>query len=324
MAQHVEGLVSVVIPAYNRAGFLPRCVASCLEQTYSSVEAIVIDDGSTDTTPEVLRELEAKYGKERLRWVRQDNAGVAAARNHGMELARGEFLQFLDSDDLLDLRKFEIQVAALQAQPDAEVAVCDYQCVWEGALDVPFEQVRNNVNIHQKLAAFWVGVIWTSTPLIRRNRIPSALRWNAKVVPQDDNDFMFRLFLGVGKWCYTDGFLCTWVHHEGDRLTTRGPVSRHHYWELVNSAYQYWSAARPMIPRENWWMVSCWAYAILNEKVRYSRDREVLLKSAAFALARPRNAAVCWLGLRMAAKSCVPWGLLDRVAAWRKRRVATD
>jgi glycosyltransferase involved in cell wall biosynthesis len=284
-------------------------VASCLEQTYSQVEAIVIDDGSADDTPKVLRELEAKYGTERLRCVRQDNAGVAAARNRGMELARGEFLQFLDSDDMLDVTKFEVQVAALREDEQADVAVCDYHCVWDDDLETPFEVVRNDVDIHHKLAEFWLGVIWTSTPLIRRERLPAALRWNAKVVPQDDNDFMFRLFLGVGTWCYTPGVLCTWIHHEGDRLTTRGPVSKHHYWESI--------------PRKNWWMVTRWAYAILNEQVRYSRNRRLLLRAAGLMVARPWNGRVFRLALGMGLKSCAPWWLLDRLAAWRKHRAAT-
>jgi hypothetical protein len=144
------------------------------------------------------------------------------------------------------------------------------------------------------------------------------------VVPQDDNDFMFRLFLGVRRWCYTPGVLCTWIHHEGDRLTTRGPVSKHHYWELVASAYRYWRAARAAIPRENWWMVSRWAHAILNEQVRYSRDRRLLLRAAAFGLSRPWNARIARLALGMGLKACVPWWLLDRLAAWRGRRAKAD
>lgn len=82
-----KGLVSVVVPTYNRAKLLPRSVASCLEQTYPHVEVIVIDDGSADETPQVLAELEARYGKERFRWVRQDNAGSSAATTCTMSLA---------------------------------------------------------------------------------------------------------------------------------------------------------------------------------------------------------------------------------------------
>ena len=313
----IPGLVSVVIPAYNRAAMLPRCVASCLEQTYPQVEAIVVDDGSADDTPQVLAGLAAKHGSQRLRWVRQENAGSAAARNHGMDLAQGEFLQFLDSDDLLDRTKFALQVAALREDEEADLAVCDYQCVYDGAWDEPFERVRNDGDLHRKLAAFWQGIIWVATPLIRRERIPPALRWNGRVVPTDDTDFLFRLMLGVRKWCYTPGILCTWIHHQGDRLTTRGPEARYYYWELVDSVYQYWRVARESIPQENRWMIPCWADAILREKARHSRDRGLLRRCATLAIARPWDAGVFRLAIRMGVKSLLPWGLLDRIAARR-------
>lgn len=318
-ANMVEGLVTVVIPAYNRSALIGRAVASCMAQTYAHLEVVVVDDGSSDDTPAVLAALEAKYGNERLRTVRQENRGSASARNRGMDMARGEFLQFLDSDDVLSPEKFAIQVGALRSDPEAEVAVCDYECVYDGEWDKPFEQVWNDGDIHRKLSAFWEGIVWISTPLIRRSRIPSALRWNAKVVPTEDTDFMFRLFLGIRKWCYTPGFLCTWIHHQGDRLTSRGPVSDLYYWELVDSVYQYWREARADIPRENWWMVPRWGYAILNEKGRHSRDRALLRHSASLALARPWSFSVFCLAVRMAIKSCLPWQALDVLVSLRRR-----
>lgn len=97
-ANTISSLVSVVIPTYNRAQLLPRSVASCLEQTYPHVEVIVVDDGSTDDTPQVLAAFEEKYGRERFRWVLQDNAGSSAVSTCTMSLA---------SDGVVGLSSYE-------------------------------------------------------------------------------------------------------------------------------------------------------------------------------------------------------------------------
>jgi glycosyltransferase involved in cell wall biosynthesis len=114
-------LVSVIIPTFNRAQMVREAVDSVLAQTYRPIEVVIVDDGSTDATPQVVAELAATY-HDVVRCVRQDNAGPGAARNLGLKHARGDFIQYLDSDDLLAPRKFEVQVAALQANPGAGLA----------------------------------------------------------------------------------------------------------------------------------------------------------------------------------------------------------
>lgn len=88
-------LISVILPVYNRANWVARAIDSVLSQTYQNIELLVIDDGSTDDTPQVLE----SYGS-RLRVLKQAHAGAEAARNLGLENARGEFIAFIDSDDL--------------------------------------------------------------------------------------------------------------------------------------------------------------------------------------------------------------------------------
>jgi glycosyltransferase involved in cell wall biosynthesis len=105
--------ISVVIPAYNRGAFIVQTVQSALDQAYPDVEIIVIDDGSKDDTG-----LRLEPYLDRIRYVFQDNAGVSAARNHGIRLASYDYLVFLDSDDLLLPGKFGVQAAMLDADPE--------------------------------------------------------------------------------------------------------------------------------------------------------------------------------------------------------------
>jgi glycosyltransferase involved in cell wall biosynthesis len=105
--------VSVVIPTYNRAGFVPEAIESVLSQSYRNFEVIVVDDGSTDNTSEVLEPYH-----DRIRLIQQTNSGVSSARNRGLNEAEGEWVAFLDSDDLWRPDKLAIQTAAAQANPD--------------------------------------------------------------------------------------------------------------------------------------------------------------------------------------------------------------
>src|ERR1019366_10028396 len=102
--------VSVVIPTYNRAAAVPRAIESVLAQTVTGLEVIVVDDGSSDGTGQILGEM---FG-DRIRYYAQANHGVSVARNKGVEEARGEWIAFLDSDDLWEKEKLEWQFKALE------------------------------------------------------------------------------------------------------------------------------------------------------------------------------------------------------------------
>src|SRR5215472_561278 len=105
--------ISVIIPAYNHARFLTPAIESVLSQTMEPSEIVVVDDGSTDETSSVL----GTFGRQ-IRVVRQKNQGVAAARNRGAELATGEYLAFLDADDLWLPRKLEMQLNRFESESE--------------------------------------------------------------------------------------------------------------------------------------------------------------------------------------------------------------
>ncbi len=107
------GQVSIIIPAYNQARYLGAAVQSALDQTYANVDVLVADDGSTDDTAQVAQQ----FTDPRVRYIYQENRGLSGARNTGIRHATGDFLTYLDSDDLFLPQKLEILLPALQAQP---------------------------------------------------------------------------------------------------------------------------------------------------------------------------------------------------------------
>jgi glycosyltransferase involved in cell wall biosynthesis len=115
------GLVSVIVPTYNRAGTVTTAVDSILASSYANVEAIVVDDGSTDDTPRIM----AKYNDPRVRYFRTKNGGMSAARNYGLDRARGEYIAFLDSDDAWMPWKLAAQIELLRRHPEVSLVWTD-------------------------------------------------------------------------------------------------------------------------------------------------------------------------------------------------------
>ena len=112
-------LISVIIPTYNRAHIIKRSVESVLNQTYKNIELIIVDDGSTDNTKEIIDSINDK----RIKYIYQANQGAASARNKGIDLAEGQYIAFQDSDDVWHLDKLEKQLKVLK-QNDADVIFC--------------------------------------------------------------------------------------------------------------------------------------------------------------------------------------------------------
>jgi glycosyltransferase involved in cell wall biosynthesis len=117
-----ECLLSVIIPVYNGEAFLASTVESVLRQQVSSLEILLIDDGSTDSTAAVAEQLQTS-SKGIVRYVVQQNAGPSAARNRGLDLARGEFIAFLDADDLWPEKSLNTRLKVLQSDPTLDVVM---------------------------------------------------------------------------------------------------------------------------------------------------------------------------------------------------------
>lgn len=212
----IEGLVSTVIPVFNRNAMLREAVASVLAQTWRPIEVVVVDDGSTDDTLSVALELEAR-NPGIVRVLRQPNAGPGAARQAGLEAARGEFIQFLDSDDLLLPEKFALQVVGLRQDFDAGISYGPTYTVENGvrAVDAAQRSAQRHRDIFPILLA---GRIWeTSTPLYRRGALEQTGPWPRK---RQMEDCEFDAMAGAAgiKLHHCDAFIAEYRIHGGVRL----------------------------------------------------------------------------------------------------------
>jgi len=212
----IGNLVSTVIPVFNRGAMLREAVASVLAQTWRPIEIIIVDDGSTDDTAAVAAGLAAAH-PEIVRVLHQSNAGPGVARQRGLEDSRGEFVQFLDSDDLLLPEKFALQVAGLRGDPDAGIAYGKtYTRVHGKRQETPAQ--RSAERYDHLFPSVLNDRLWeTVTPLYRRSALERIGPWSRRR-QLEDWEFDCRAAAAGIKLCYCDAFVAEYVQHQGTRL----------------------------------------------------------------------------------------------------------
>jgi glycosyltransferase involved in cell wall biosynthesis len=208
-----DPLVSVVIPTYNRSSFIGGAVENVLEQTYLNTEIIVIDDGSTDDTLTILKKF-----RDRIRVVSQANAGPAAARNRGVEIARGEIIAFQDSDDLWMRTKLERQVSLLERGGSAvQVCLCNAEMYFTGkptrtsfdlaGIHPAFEEGIWS-NVAEVLASTFV--LFNQCAAIRASALKKIGGFDESLRLMEDHDLALRLALEGNSWAFTREPLVIW------------------------------------------------------------------------------------------------------------------
>jgi len=169
-------LVTTIIPVFNRPVMLREAVASVLAQTYRPIEVIIVDDGSTDDTRRVAGDLAREHAE--IRVIHQTNGGPGVAREAGRQAATGEFIQLLDSDDLLEPRKFELQVRALEEHPECGIAYGWTRMRFRDGSIHPTPWKRTGERIDTLFPAMLQARWWeTTTPLYRASVLRAAGAW---------------------------------------------------------------------------------------------------------------------------------------------------
>jgi len=206
--------VSVVIPTFNRAQRVQAALASVLAQTYPEFEVIVVDDGSTDGTAEAIQRLispQRGNGKQ-IRYFFQPNQGQSAARNKGIDEARGEWVAFLDSDDVWLPEKLEWQLRAIE-QFEGKCCACitDARLVDNLGKDTTAfresgKRYEETLGVDQEASAGLVSCrdpFWVSTLLVRIDVIKQLGSFDTNIRYAEDHDFLFRLSLAT-TFCYVN------------------------------------------------------------------------------------------------------------------------
>jgi glycosyltransferase involved in cell wall biosynthesis len=201
--------VSAVIPVHNGAAYVAEAIRSVLSQTRPPIECLVIDDGSTDATAEVVR----GFGDE-VAYVRHEREGVSAARNRGAGLARGRLIGFLDHDDEWLPDKLQRQVQALQCQA-AVLALCAVDVVDENGRTLRIQRLRAREDLLTGMLMFdgTETVSCSSGGLIRREELLRIGGFDPTLSVSADWDLLFRVLLG-GSVAYVDEPLVRYRIHE--------------------------------------------------------------------------------------------------------------
>jgi glycosyltransferase involved in cell wall biosynthesis len=215
------GLVTTILPVYNRPDELREAALTVLVQTYRNLELIIVDDGSTDDTGAVADDIAARH-PDVVRVIHQPNAGVGPAREAGRLAARGEFIQHLDSDDLLYPRKFELQVAGLQAHPE-----CGASYGWtrehlpDGRL-LATPGRRTGERIETMFPAMLQSRWWqTTTALYRASLIHRAGSW-LPLRNEEDWEYDARIASQGVRLHYCEQWVSEMRHHHRGRLSDFG------------------------------------------------------------------------------------------------------
>lgn len=220
----VQPVISIILPTYNDKAYLPAALKSITSQSYSNFELIVIDDGSSDGCEAICRDYASK--DHRVRYFRQPNQGASSARNLGLEQAHGEWLCFVDSDDILH-HDFLQNMLLVGANQEAEVVVChaqvfnDQDCpTFCQDTKIEIENLDQTTALAKLLNGTLIPNIWAR--LYRRHAI-NGLRFETSLLNGEDFEFSCRSFLASARISITNESLYAYRKRPGSVLSTPKP-----------------------------------------------------------------------------------------------------
>lgn len=267
-------LVSVILPTYNRRQLVRESIESVLNQTYRNVELIVVDDGSTDGTDQLVRTISPA-----IHYLWQTNAGVAAARNHGLTVAQGELIAFQDSDDLWHPGKLALQVALLRRNPNVGMTYTSHRIVdCNGSLvGRRWKQLHSGCVTEALFQSMFI--IMPST-LVRRRIIDRVGQFNTSLHTNSDYEFWLRASLSTDFLALEEDLVderrspCRLTSAKGDSAVLQYHMLRDFYHNMGGT-----SAIRPFIASRGLAKSACRAARALKKEGRITAAQQMLVKS---------------------------------------------
>ncbi|RNI32186.1 glycosyltransferase family 2 protein [Hanamia caeni] len=217
MNSYKPGLASVIIPTYNREVYLHEAVKSVIAQSYRPIECIIVDDGSTDNTREVVSKIRiTDISSFTVKYIYQQNSGSQVARNTGTAAATGAYIQYLDSDDILYPDKIQQQVNYLMQHKECDGVFGDWQIgsVEKNETVVAYkdEDLISQLLTKRCIANF--------SFLMRRTIVEKIGDWDVNIKRNQEIDFHLRGVLAAGRFEYQPGLCGLWRIHQNERITT--------------------------------------------------------------------------------------------------------
>ncbi|MGN1480071.1 MAG: glycosyltransferase [Acutalibacteraceae bacterium] len=224
-----NALVSVIIPAYNVAEYIPFCLDSIISQTYKNLEIICVNDGSTDSTLDIIKEYAEK--DSRIIFIDKKNGGQASARNMGLDIAKGDYISFVDSDDYVS-PDFIMRLKELLDSNSCDIARCRGRGVKTHDYEEPPLEKEPVITLRdtlQALRTFYDGVfygwyaddsavVWNC---LYKSSVIGDLRFEEKLRAIEDEAFTQLVFANAGKIVYTDERLYFYYYRETSIMHSR-------------------------------------------------------------------------------------------------------
>jgi len=235
--------ISTIIPAYNRADLIAATLESILSQTRAPSEVIVVDDGSTDGTADVVR----AFGQA-ITLICQANAGAAAARNAGLAHATGEIVHFMDSDDISSLNSYDVQGRAIESGADMTYGPW-LKTRFSGRLIEPekFAQQQRRIPAGVEIDRAVLLLQWVTVfqpCLFRRSLIDSAGPYRTDLKPSEDSELLYRLARRARRIEHTPETIVLYRVHPENQVSVQNPAQRLVDWANLLTVFQEHADAR--------------------------------------------------------------------------------
>ncbi len=202
----IPGLVSIIIPTHNREDLIAETIDSVFSQTYDKIELIIVNDNSADNTENVILESKNKSKLFDFKYIKSNKNGGQAARNIGLSLSRGEFIQFFDDDDIMCPEHIQKKVEALSANQEAGYVTCNFVY-----FEVSLDNIVSKKTVHNVVHTIESHILTHSLPtpifMCRRSCFHKIGFWNEKIGRLQDLSYFQRLFLNDIRGYYLPDYL---------------------------------------------------------------------------------------------------------------------